>query len=87
MFFRNNMFTKVITPDQKIFEGEVSSAKFPGMLGGFEVLENHAPMISTLKTGAMILKTKSEGEKSFTIDGGVVEILDNKLTVLVEAVA
>ncbi|NJL12125.1 MAG: F0F1 ATP synthase subunit epsilon [Microscillaceae bacterium] len=78
------MHIKVITPDRKVFEGEVSQAKFPGMSGQFEVLKDHAAMISMLGEGPLILNT-TEGLKTFMIEGGVVEILRNQINVLVEA--
>ncbi len=79
------MFVKIITPDKNIFEGEVSSAKFPGASGSFEVLKDHAAIISLLEAGDVRLKT-TEGEKNFVVDGGVVEVLNNNITVLVETV-
>ena len=56
------MFLQIITPDKKVFEGEVESATFPGTKGSFQVLTNHA----------------------LGVDGGVVEVLNNKISVLVE---
>jgi F-type H+-transporting ATPase subunit epsilon len=79
------MYLELITPDKKVFEGEVSSAALPGTLGSFEVLNNHAPIISSLAKGTVKLKT-SEGLKTYQIDGGVVEVLQNKLVVLAEKV-
>jgi F-type H+-transporting ATPase subunit epsilon len=72
------MFLEIITPDKKIFEGEVESAKFPGSSGFFQVLNNHAPLISSLET--------KNGEFQVLVDGGVVEVLNNKITVLAESV-
>ncbi|NJO00534.1 MAG: ATP synthase F1 subunit epsilon [Bacteroidia bacterium] len=79
------MFAKVITPDENVFEGEIIQAKFPGTSGEFEVLENHAPLISTLETGKLMLKTPNNERQEFQIEGGVVEILHNQVTVLVES--
>lgn len=80
------MFVKVITPDEEIFEGEITQAKFPGINGEFEVLNNHAALISTLGKGKMMLNTQAEGQKEYAIEGGVVEILNNNINVLVEAI-
>jgi F-type H+-transporting ATPase subunit epsilon len=80
------MFAKVITPDKQVFEGEISQAKFPGTKGGFEVLKDHAPLISTLGKGTMYLNTKNEGIKQYNIEGGVVEVLQNNIIVLVETI-
>ena len=83
------MFIEVVTPDEKIFEGEVDSATFPGSDGSFQILNNHAPLVSTLGTGDMkFLKTvdKKEEETHIQVEGGVVEVLNNKVTVLAEKI-
>ena len=79
------MQVTVITPDKKVFEGEVESAKFPGTDGSFQVLQNHAPLISTLGTGVLELRSSEGKTHNFTIDNGVVEVLNDQLTVLVES--
>jgi F-type H+-transporting ATPase subunit epsilon len=80
------MQIKVITPDKHIFDGEISQAKFPGVSGGFEILKGHAPLISTLGRGEVFLNTAKEGKKIIQIDGGVVEVINDNITVLVEKV-
>jgi F-type H+-transporting ATPase subunit epsilon len=79
------MYLEVITPEKKVFEGDIISATFPGANGSFQVLNNHAPLISTCTTGVVKVKTQSE-EKTFTIDGGVVEVLKNKVVLLAESI-
>lgn len=80
------MYIEIITPDKKVFEGEVDSATFPGSDGSFQVLNDHAPLISALGKGPVTYKNKS-GEHKVNVDGGVVEVLNNKITVLAEAVS
>ncbi|WP_426490497.1 ATP synthase F1 subunit epsilon [Hymenobacter sp. 102] len=75
------MHLEIITPDRKVFEGEVTSAQFPGVDGLFEVLSNHAPLISALKAGEVVL---NGGSTRFAIEGGVVEVLRNNVIVLAE---
>lgn len=75
----------VLTPDKKVFSGEAVVVRFPGSEGSFEVLNNHAPIISTLDKGYVSIRTGSE-EKKFLIDGGIVEVLNNKIIVLAESV-
>lgn len=75
----------IITPDQKVFEGEVSEATFPGANGSFQVLNNHAAIVSALGKGTVSYTTKS-GKKSHIVDGGVVEVKDNKIVLLAEKV-
>lgn len=77
------MLLEIITPDKKVFKGEVVSVTFPGVSGSFQVLENHAPIVSALNKG--ILKYQSEnGDQEVEIDGGVVEVNNNKVIVLAE---
>ncbi len=79
------MHLEIITPDKSVFSGEVSIATFPGVKGSFQVLNNHAPLISTLERGRVIFRT-TEGERSMVVDGGVVEVLNNNIIVLAEAI-
>ena len=79
------MHLEIITPDKKVFEGEVISAQFPGTNGSFEVLQNHAPLISTVERGNVKVTTTA-GVQNFTVDGGVVEVLKNQVILLAEAV-
>lgn len=77
------MKLEIITPDKEIFTGEASLVQFPGIDGLFEVLENHAPLIAALKTGK--IKMESQGQTQyFDINGGIVEVLQNKVLVLAE---
>ena len=77
------MHLEIITPDRKVFEGEVTSALFPGADGSFEVLNNHAPLIAALKAGDVTL-TAGAGREVIRIEGGVVEVLRNNVIVLAE---
>lgn len=78
------MTLEILTPEQKIFSGEVYGVILPGIGGLFEVLDRHAPMVSALKDGKMkILKDKTQST-GFDIKSGFVEVLNNKTTVLVE---
>ena len=79
------MFLEIITPDKKVFAGEVTSVQVPGSLGQFQILNNHAPIISTLTNGKVKIKSAS-GNKVFEVKGGVVEVLKNKVVVLAESV-
>jgi F-type H+-transporting ATPase subunit epsilon len=78
------MFLEIITPDKKVFEGEVSSVLVPGTNGQFQMLENHAAIISTLINGKVKVKTKG-GEEHFDVHGGVVEMVNNKVVILAES--
>lgn len=79
------MHLEIITPDKTIFEGEVDSATFPGSKGSFQVLKNHAALISSLDKGKVVYKTNNS-EQEIMVNGGVVEVLDNKIILLAEKV-
>ena len=78
------MTLEILTPEQKIFSGDVYGVQLPGIAGLFEVLDRHAPLVSALKDGTLkILKDKIQ-TTSYIIKSGFVEVLNNKTTVLVE---
>ncbi len=77
------MFLEIITPDKKIYSGLVSAVKVPGTKGSFEVLNGHAAIISTLTTGQVRVKD-TDGIHFFDIEGGLIEVLKNKVIVLAD---
>jgi F-type H+-transporting ATPase subunit epsilon len=79
------MKLEIITPDAVVFTGEnVNLVQLPGYDGSFEVLENHAPLITVLKKGKVKVLVKGEKPAFFEINGGVIEVLENKVLVLAE---
>jgi len=78
------MKIEIVTPDTTIYEGEVSLAQLPGLDGSFEVLNNHAPMIAALKKGKVKVIDAKKATLFFEINGGVMEILKNRILVLAE---
>ncbi len=79
------MHLEILTPEKKLFEGDVTIATFPGADGSFQVMEHHAPLISLLKEGVVEYKSK-EASQNVTITGGVVEVLNNKIVLLADGV-
>ena len=77
------MTVEIITPEKQIFSGEATAVRLPGKAGLFEVLNNHAPIISTLTKGKIRVISESE-TFFFEITGGVVEVMMNKVQALVE---
>ena len=77
------MHLEIYTPEKKLFDGEVKSAIFPGTDGSFQILNDHAPLISSLKKGIVVYADK-KSEYEVEITGGVVEVLNNMVTVLAE---
>ncbi len=79
------MHLEIITPDKTIFEGEVVSATFPGSKGSFQVLNNHAALISSLAKGKVLYKV-DDNEQEIVVNGGVVEVLNNHIILLAEEI-
>lgn len=74
----------ILTPEHKIFSGNVYGIQLPGIEGSFEILDHHAPIIASLGKGKMkIIKDKNTSEL-YDITGGFVEVLNNKASVLIE---
>ena len=73
----------IISPDQKIFAGQGKGIQLPGTEGSFEILPGHAPLISTLDKGNVVVREES-GDKTFNVEGGVVEVLNDQVIVLIE---
>ena len=80
------MHLEILTPEKKVFEGDVTIVTFPGADGSFQVMDHHAPLISLLKEGVVEYKSK-ESKQTVTITGGVVEVLRNKVILLADGIA
>jgi F-type H+-transporting ATPase subunit epsilon len=79
------MNLEILTPEKKLFSDEVYGVQMPGIGGSFEVLEKHAPLVSALKAGRVkVLKDKQNHFAYFDIQGGFVEVLNNRVTLLAE---
>jgi len=83
---RTKMKLEILTPDKKVYEGEVRSVTVPGTMGSFEVLKDHAPIISTLEDGKVIIRKDNTTEETIFIKGGVIEVLNNSIMVLAEGI-
>ena len=80
------MHLEIVTPDKKIYVGEIKLIQVPGSKGSFEVLNNHAPIISTLEQGRIKLIENNDKKIFFDIEGGVIEVSKNKIIVLADIV-
>lgn len=76
----------IITPDSTVYTGQVTSVTVPGADGRFQVLKDHAPIISTLVKGPLKFSPVGGEEQFYQSYGGVVEVLKNKIIVLVEKI-
>lgn len=80
------MQIEILTPEKKIYTGDVYGIQLPGVSGSFEVLDRHAPLVSALKTGVLKILLDNKGKStSYNITGGFIEVLNNKATVLLES--
>lgn len=79
------MNLEILTPEKKVYSGEVYGVQMPGISGSFEVLEKHAPLVSALIQGKLkILVDKKNQTLNFNVQSGFVEVLNNKVVVMVE---
>lgn len=76
----------ILTPERKIFSGDVYGVQLPGVQGSFEILKNHAPMVAALGKGKMKVLKDAHHFDHFQVTGGFVETLNNKTVVLLEGV-
>lgn len=74
---------KIVSPENVVFQGEVENVLVPGTLGSFEILNDHAPIISSLDKGTVEYTTK-EGRRQLDIKGGFVEVKQNTVNLCVE---
>ena len=80
------MLLEILTPDKKLFSGDVFGVQLPGIDGLFEILNKHAPLVSALGKGQVKVLTTATKTEAYTIKSGFVEVANNKTTVLVEGV-
>jgi F-type H+-transporting ATPase subunit epsilon len=80
----NTFYAQVLTPDGSLYEGEVNAVWVPGSQGNFTMLYNHAPIVSTLGVGAVVITKADNSEIVYAVSGGFVEMNDNKMTLLAE---
>ncbi len=78
------MQIEIITPEKNLFKGEIKLVQVPGSKGSFEVLKNHAPIISTLDEGKIKVISPDDQENYFEIKGGVIEVKENYIIILAE---
>jgi len=74
---------KIVSPERVEFDGEVKSVLVPGALGQFEILDHHAPIISSLNAGVVTYET-ADGKNSVAIKAGFVAVKKNEVSVCVE---
>lgn len=78
------MIVQILTPEKNLFEGESVMVRVPGTKGSFQILNSHAPIVSTLEKGIITIRKPNEEELEFEISSGLVECKKNKIIILVE---
>lgn len=82
----SSMKLTIITPDKLAYEGDITAVTVPGTAGSFQILKDHAAIVSTLDDGKVIIKAIGDGEQTINIKGGVVEAKDNNIVILAEGI-
>jgi F-type H+-transporting ATPase subunit epsilon len=78
---------EIVTPDSRIYSGDIRSVRVPGKKGSFQVLKDHAPIISTLDKGPVVISDDQGNEVRYEITGGVIEVKRNRIILLADAVS
>ena len=76
----------ILTPGQKVYEGQVKSVNTPGTAGKIEILENHAPLVASLSEGIVSVRTETNESLEFKTSGGFIEVISNQVSILLETV-
>ena len=76
----------ILTPGKMVFSGAVKAVNTPGTSGKIEILENHAPIVASLKEGTIKVTTDENKVVEFVTSGGFLEVLSNNVSILLETV-
>lgn len=80
-----DLYLEIITPAKSIYKGNIQSVTIPGVKGSFQVLKNHAPLISVFEIGLVKVKIDNNTTKYFATGGGTAEVLNNNVLVLADS--
>lgn len=80
------MKIEIITPEKKLYQGDVKLVRVPGTKGSFEILHNHAPVISTLEKGTIKIVSDKNDTVLIDVEGGIIEVIRNNIIVLADVV-
>ena len=76
------MKLEIITPEKELYNGEAKSVVVPGVGGSLGILDNHAPLITVLKEGNVVIKDEAGESSTFEVNGGVIEVSNNEVLIL-----
>jgi F-type H+-transporting ATPase subunit epsilon len=77
---------EIVSPVKSVYQGMVKSVTAPGILGEFQVLYNHAALVSTLEIGILKLENEKGEEFSYSTSGGILEVKSNKISILADSI-
>ena len=77
------MTVEILTPDVVLYEGDATYVGLPGSDGSLGILNKHAPLVTTLREGEVVVKNDKD-EQTFAVKGGTVEVLNNHITILAQ---
>ena len=77
------MTVEILTPDVVLYEGDATYVCLPGSDGSLGILNKHAPLVTTLREGEVVVKNDKD-EQTFAVKGGTVEVLNNHVTILAQ---
>lgn len=81
----NELNLEIVTPSKSVFNGAVNSITVPGSVGSFQVLKNHAPILSTIEIGKIKVEMGDGSEKFYASGGGTIEVNNNKILLLADS--
>ena len=81
---KNSLYLKIVSPEKTVFSGEILSVTLPGKMGSFTILPQHAPVVSSLKSGKLMYISKDGKENTQDVEGGFVEMSDNQVWVCID---
>lgn len=77
---------EIVSPVKFVFQGKVKSVSAPGISGGFQILYNHAPFVSSLSIGKVKLEKEDNSHELYTISSGILEVSKNKISIIAESI-
>ena len=86
MMIMNELTLDIVTPSKSVFKGEIKSITVPGTKGSFQVLKNHAPIVSTFEIGMIKVELPDSKNNYYATAGGTIEVLDNEIIVLADSI-
>lgn len=80
------LFLEIVTPSKSAFKGEINSITVPGTKGSFQVLKNHAPIVSSLEVGHIKVELADNSTQNYATGGGTIEVSNNKILLLADSI-